>query len=192
LVRLLAVLALGLTLAGCSGGGPSTTEAETTTEAATTTVPPGGASHAAPALEALLPAKVDGVRLEKRSATGAGVFGGDAFSREMTNRLAAVGKAPADLRFANAQDSKGVQDLEVGVFEVPGMSAADLSAAIVASIRPNAPGLFVDHTTLGGKPVTTVVYPGGSILYLYEHDGRVFYVGTQSKPLAIEAIGLLP
>src|SRR5262245_25197994 len=179
-------------LSGCSGGGSSTTDAEPTTEAATTTVPPGQVSHAAPALEALLPARIGGVRLEKRSATGARVFGGDAFSREMTSRLAAVGKAPADLRFANAQDARGRLDLEVGVFEVPGMSAADLSAAIVASIRPNAPGLFVDRATPGGKPVTTVVYPSGSFLYLYDHGGRVFYIGTQSKPLAIKAIGLLP
>ena len=96
------------------------------------------------------------------------------------------------LRFANAQDPTGRLEFEVGVFEVRGMSAADLASAIVASTRPNAPGLFVDHATLGGKPVTTVVYPGGTVFYLYEQDGRVFYIGTQSKPLAVKAIGLLP
>ena len=99
----------------------------------------------------------------------------------MIRRLAAYGKAPADLRFANAQDPKGRVELEVGVFEVPGMSAAELRTAIVASSRPNAPGLIAEPSTLGGKPVTAVVYPGGAILYLYEQGGRVFYIGTQSK-----------
>ena len=30
------------------------------------------------------------------------------------------------------------------------------------------------------------------MLYLYEHGGRVFYIGTQNKALAVKAIGLLP
>src|SRR5262249_4457761 len=105
--------------------------------------------------------------------------------------LAAVGKAPSDLRFANAQDPRGVLELEVGVFEVQGMTAAELTSAIVAASRPNAPGLIADRTTLGGKPVTTVVYPSGTVLYLYEHRDRVFYIGTQNKALALKTIGLL-
>jgi len=190
--RLLALLALALALgaAGCGGGGSS--ETTTTEAAAPTTSAQPEPSHVVPALEALLPGAINGTKLQKGSALGPQVFGGDAFSRVMTQRLKAAGKAPADLRFANAQDPKGKLEFEVGVFEVPGMKASDLAAAIVASSRPNAPGLFVDHSTLGGKPVTTIVYPGGTVLYLYEQGGRVFYIGTQSKPLAVKAIGLLP
>jgi len=193
-LRPLAVLALVVALsgAGCSGGGDSTTDAAATESATTTVALPPQIGHVAPGLEALLPGQIDGVKLEKRSATGPQVFGGDAFSRVMTQRLRAAGKAPADFRFANAQDPKGRLEFEVGVFEVPGMSAAELADAIVASTRPNAPGLFVDHATLGGKPVTTVVYPGGTVFYLYEQGGRVFYIGTQNKALAAKAIGLLP
>ena len=91
----------------------------------------------------------------------------------MTRRARAAGKAPVDLRFANAQDPKGRLELELGVFEVPGMSAADLRGAIVASSRPNAPGLIAEASTLGGRPVTAVVYPGGTVLYLYEQGNRV-------------------
>jgi hypothetical protein len=187
-LRPLALLALALALgaAGCGGGDSSTT-----TEAATTTIP-RQVSHAAPDLEALLPGRIGGTKLEKGSATGAGVFGGDAFSGEMTSRLVAVGKAPADLRFANAQDAKGRLELEVGVFEVPGMSATDLSEAIVASSRPNAPGLVAEPSTLGGKTVTEVTYPGGTKLYLYERGDRVFYIGTQNRNLAAKAITRLP
>jgi hypothetical protein len=189
-VRLAALLAvvLALAAAGCGGGGE---DEPTTTEAATTTLPPQ-VTHVAPELEALLPAEINGTKLQKGSATGAGVFGGDAFSREMTERLQAVGKAPAEMRFANAQDPKGVLEFEVGVFEVPGMPAKDLADAIVASTRPNAPGLIADPSTLGGKDVTTLIYPGGTVLYLYPKGERVFYIGTQNRALAEKAIGLLP
>ncbi len=184
-------LAAALLLSGCGGGGSKTAAESTST--ATTTVPSGQVSHAAPDLEALLPGKVGAARLQKGSTTGAAVFaGGDAFSRQMTGILAAAGKQPSDLRFANAQDPIGKLELEVGVFEVSGMSAAALRKAIVASSRPNAPGLAVSRTALAGKPVTMVVYPAGTVLYLYEHDGLVFYVGTQSDALADKVLGMLP
>jgi hypothetical protein len=110
----------------------------------------------------------------------------------MTRLLDATGKQPGDLRFANAQDPKGKLGLETGVFEVNGMSAPALRRVIVASSRPNAPGLTVSSSAVAGKPVTMVVYPGGSVLYLYEHGSRVFYVGTQSDALAGEVLGMLP
>ena len=164
-----------------------------TTDASTTTAPSGQVSHAAPDLEALLPARAAGTRLQKGSTTGATVFGsGDAFSRSMTRRLAAAGKAPVDLRFANAQDPKGKLELEVGVFEVKGMSADALRNAIVVSSRPNAPGLAVGGATVAGKPVTKLVYPGGTVLYLYEQGDRVFYVGTQSASVAGKVLEQLP
>jgi hypothetical protein len=184
-------LAVALSGAGCSGGGDSTTDTSAT-GARTTTVPPAQVSHAAPDLEALLPGKLEGTNLRKGSATGAAVFGGDAFSREMTRRLAAAGKAPSDLRFANAQDPQGRVGLEVGVFEVAGMSAPALRRAIVESSRPGAPGLVAEPATLGGRRVTAVVYPGGTLLYLYEQGGRVFYIGTQNDVLAAKAIAALP
>jgi hypothetical protein len=191
--RPLAVLSLAVAIlaAGCgSGGGPSRSEDAAT---GTTTTPSWGQfSHSAPSLEALLPASIAGVRLEKGSTTGAAVFGLDAFSKKMTTLLAAVGKRPSDLRFANAQDPRGTLELEIGVFQVDGMSAAKLRRAIVASTRPNAPGLAVSQTAIGGKPVTVLVFPGGQVLYLYDQAGRVFYVGTQSRPLATKALGLLP
>ena len=62
----------------------------------------------------------------------------------------------------------------------------------MASTRPNAPGLIAEPSTLGGKQVTTMVYPGGTVLYLYPQGERVFYIGTQNKTLAEKAIGLLP
>ena len=137
------------------------TRSASTTEPATTTLRRAGQPRRARARGAAA-GHDQRHEAEKGSATGAGVFGGDAFSREMTQRLQAAGKAPADLRFANAEDPKGKLELEVGVFQVPGLAGTALADAIVASSRPNAPGLIAEHSTLGGKPVTTIVYPGGT------------------------------
>ena len=188
---------LAVAVGGC--GEPASDTSGTATAAGTEGARTGTATDqprrdaAAPKLERLLPAEVDGTRLRVRSTTGADVFGGDAFSREMTRFLATAGKEPRDLRFANATDpSDSLGGLEVGVFHVDGIEAAALRRAIVASARPNAPGLEATPETLDGKRVTRVVYPGGSTVYLYEQESRVFYVGTLDEELAAEVVGLLP
>ena len=148
-------------------------------------------ARAAPELEALLPSELSGVRLRKASATGANVFGSDAFSREMRRFLASVGRRPTDLRFANARDPAGRLDVETGVFEVRGVDGRALRSAIVASSRPGAPGLTTSTETLAGKRVTRLVYASGSTLYLYARGGRVFYVGTQDAELASTMLATL-
>jgi hypothetical protein len=194
-----AALAAALSLGAAACGGSSSDVSATPTAASTGPTPADGLTEeprveqAAPDLERLLPTEVRGTRLRVRSATGADVFGGDAFSREMTRFLATAGKEPRDLRFANATDpSDSLGGLEVGVFHVAGVDAVALRSGIVASARPNAPGLEATPRALGGKRVTEVVYPGGSTLYLYERDDRVFYVGTLDEGLAAEALRLLP
>jgi len=168
-----------LVLAAC--GGKSATQTTTTTA----TTPRPSVSHAAPGLEALLPASVEGRRLEKGSATGAVVLSGNnAFSTALRRILAREGKQPSDLLFANAHDPTGAVPLEVGAFRVRGLAAPALSSAIVRSTRPNAPGLQVSRVTLDGTRVTKVVYPSGLTLYLYPHNGVVYYVGTQNAALA--------
>ena len=193
-LRVAAQFLASLLADGCAGdsseGGETTTAAASTeqTTTAATTREDARRGHAAPELEALLPGEIDGVALKKGSATGAGVFGSDAFSREMTKFLASVGKKPRDLRFANARDTSDRLGLETGVFRVPGIAAPRLRRAIVASSRPNAPDLRTGKTTLAGKPVTTLVYPGGAILYFYERGELVFYVGAQEEELAAKVV----
>jgi hypothetical protein len=184
----IAVAAVLLAGAGCSHGGSTAT---TATNAGTTGTAPA-AKHAAPDLEALLPGKVEGKPLRKGSTTGAVVFGRNAFGAAMTRFLAAHGKTPRDLRFANAQTSSSALEVEVGVFEVRGLDGAALARAIVSSSRPNAPGLTSSTATLSGRRVTKVVYPGGSTLYLYPSGDRAFYVGTQSEALAGKLLARLP
>ena len=180
----LAALAL---LGGC---GSDQGTVGTTSPARTSTTP--RVSHAAPDLEALLPSAVDGRRLHKGSTTGAVVFGGNAFGRVMTRLLEVHGRRPQDLRFANAQASSNVSEIEIGVFQVRGLDGSALRRAIVASSRPNAPGLIARGAIVSGRHVTKVVYPSGSTLYLYTHGDLVFYVGAPSETLAGRVIAALP
>ena len=111
----------------------------------------------------------------------------------MTQFLAGVGRTPADLRFAQAFDPADNLDLELGAFQVDGVDAASLRTAIVDSSRAGSPGLSTGATVLSGKPLTTVLYPASTAtLYLYEHDGVVFYAGTSDPALAAEALAALP
>jgi len=157
----------------------------------TTTVVVNGA-HAAPDLEALLPDEVNGTPLRKGSTTGAVVFGGNAFGAQMTRFLAEHHKTPEDLRFGNAQASPRALELELGVFEVRGLDGSALLSAIVDGVRPNAPGLAVSNPTLAGKRVTKLVYPGGTVLYLYDHGDDVYYVGTQDEALVETVLERFP
>ena len=78
--------------------------------------------------------------------------------------------------------------VEIGVFHVRGLAPSALRDAIVRSSRPNAPGLAVSNVILGGTRVTKVVYPGGATLYLYAHDGVVYYLGTPDEALAARIV----
>jgi hypothetical protein len=174
---------------GCGDDEAAPTVAPPPAPAATEPAP---VSHAAPDLEALLPDEVAGVALEKGSATGAAVFGGNEFSEAMTAFLASRGKEPGDLRFANARDPAGTAGVEAGVFEVEGVGAPALRDAIVEASRPAAPGAAVSSATVGGKPVTALEYASGSTLYLYAAGDRVFYAGSTDEELAGEVLAGFP
>jgi hypothetical protein len=81
-----------------------------------------GVSHAAPDLEAVLPADVDGhAPAQGQHDTAAVVFGRNAFGAAMTKFLEAHGKRPSDLRFANGSPTAAGPAVELGVFQVRGL-----------------------------------------------------------------------
>ncbi|MGI8696407.1 MAG: hypothetical protein ACR2JQ_07115 [Mycobacteriales bacterium] len=183
-----------LLVCGCTSGGGSASAASTAassppaprTSEGPAVGPTGSAlDHLAPDLEALLPKAVDGTSLSRVSTTGAAIFakfGGTDWSRQMTRFLRGTGKTPADLRYAQAFDASKKLALDAGAFEVHGVSAGSLATAIVNSSKPDSPGLTTASETVGGAKVTAETDPAsGSTLYLYPHDGVVFYVGGDQR-----------
>jgi hypothetical protein len=67
------------------------------------------------------------------------VLGRTAFGAVLTRFLAAHGKRPADLRFANARPSSTAPELELGVFEVRGVDGRLLRRAIVSPLARTLP-----------------------------------------------------
>jgi hypothetical protein len=188
-VTALAVTAVAIGCTGCSE--PAAQEGRQPDPAVSSSAPTG--THLAPDLEARLPDELRAVSLTSASTVGAALFADDAWSQEMTDFLAGVGRTRSDLRFAQVWDPAGGLDLDAGAFQVPGVAATAVRQALVDSARPNAPGLTEATETVGDKPVTAVHYPGDApTLYLYEHDDVVFYVGSRDHDLAVEFLAALP
>jgi hypothetical protein len=189
-----AVLTTALLLGGCASSAQHAQPTQTITAHTTTTAT--HSAHLAPDLEAALPARVDGTALERVSTTGAaifGEFGGTAWAKQMTAFLTRIGKTPADLRYAQAWDPSQNLNLDGGVFEIKGVSAATLAAAILNSSHPDQPGLATSATTIAGRPVTVAANPStGSTLYLYQHADLVFYAGSDDTTLITQYLRALP
>ncbi len=151
-------------------------------------------SHVAPDLEALLPTLVNEIPLTLASNTGAAVFDPeDPASQGMIAFLASNGKTPADLVFAQAYDASGGLDLFLAAFRVSGMDPGTLRNALLEVGLANGSEQSSSATTMGGKPITKVVYPaGGSNSYLYERNGVVFDVETKDEALATQILSQLP
>lgn len=144
----------------------------------------------------MLPRRLNGVSLATASTSGASIFaefGGTAWAKQMTKWLASIGKTPAALDYAQVWDPSQTLSLDAGVFGVHDVSAANLQQAIVAASLPDEPGLLTSSATVGSKHVTVLTNSSdGSILYLYEHDGAVFYIGGDDQTLAGQFLNVLP
>lgn len=204
LASALAAAALGMLAAGCAsaqahqpqstGAAHSTAPVDGPTAPAAQSTPPKG--HPDPALEALLPRKLDGVGLDRASTDGAAIFaefGSTAWAQRMTRYLASVGQRPADLHYAQVWDPSQALSLDAGVFQAGGITAAALQKAILNASRPDSPNMTVSSSTVGGKPVTVAVnQDSGTTLYLYDHRDDVFYTGGSDASLAAQFFSQLP
>lgn len=190
-VGLILVGTLSWSLGTTTPGGPAVSTAATPSDGPATAS--ASASHAVPALEALLPDSIDGVPLVKDSATGGTVLGASAWGAAMRTFLAGQGRQPADLRFAQAHDPSGSLDAVLVAVQVPGVPAARVAEAIVAGSRSDYPSLKASQLMIGGKPTTRVVYgDGGSDTFLYVHADVVYDVETSTPGVAAAAMTILP
>ena len=204
LASALAAAALGMLAAGCGSAQANQPQsagaAHSSAPVAGPTAPasqnPSAKGHPDPALEALLPRKLDGVGLARASTDGAAIFaefGSTAWAQQMTKYLASVGKKPADLHYAQVWDPSQALSLDAGVFQAGGISAASLQKAIINASRPDSPSLAVSRATVGGKHVTLAVnQSSGTTLYLYDYRGDVFYTGGSGESLAAQFFSSVP
>ncbi len=139
-------------------------------------------SHDVPALEALLPATIGGLALQRDSLTG-DVLGSDT---QLAANIVKLGKKAADLQLAEAFDPDQFQ-FYAAAFRLPGVSGTALLAAIVGSEAAPVPsGATSTTVTLGGTTVTKIDPGDGSGLTYAFAKGDVAYVANSTNQTMIE------
>jgi len=197
IAALIAATAGWTTVAVLAFRGPGS-EAVTPTEDPNATddasTPPDVPTHDVPALEALLPAKVNSATLEAQSVTGDdGFLGGDEWSTAITTFLTAQKKGPPDLQYAFASDPAGAVDVNVGVYRVTGVDGAPLRDALITGWKALASDVKISQVTLDGKAVTKgddgTDYP---FSYLYVRGDLVYEIYTSDEAIATATLAALP
>jgi hypothetical protein len=155
-------------------------------------------SHGVPELEALLPAKVGDVALERLSLSGKDFYstGTAETQARLDTFLASLGKTLTDLRVGDAGDPTGTTVLEVGAFQVLGTTPANLLSEWVASTQAANPGhVSVSNTTIDGRELTKLIdgtRDVGGTTYAYAKGDIVFLIAADDAALVSNALAQLP
>ncbi len=215
---LIAIIGLSLAglLAGCSAtttpppSAVQSTRAATSSEAPSASLPgaassgpsdrpePSVDSHGVPELEALLPAKVGDIPLERVSLTGSDFYStGTAQTRSRLDELLArLGKSVSDLSVADAGDPRRLAVIEVGAFRVAGAGSTQLLSEWVASNQAVSPSrIKVSNVTIDGRSLTKLVDSGrpvGGTIHVFVKDDIVFLVDADDPVLLKSALAQLP
>lgn len=177
--------------------GPSTPASVPPSSVPETPEPSVGA-HGAQDLEALLPARVGGIALERRSLTGSAFYslGTPDTQGRLDAMLTAIGKTIADLTVADAYDPSGRTILEVGAFRVAGARPAQLLSEWVASNQASNPGrISVTNETVDGRAVTKLVdgtREVGATTRAFVIGDTIYLVGADDPALVSDALAQLP
>ena len=154
-------------------------------------IPP---SHLFADLEALLPTVLECTTLDVQSFTGTEFIFDDSWGTSMSAFLTSVGKTPADLQIAQAQDPDGVLDLEVVLaFRLPGVEPEKLRDAVINGWRVDFPELTTGTATIEDKAVTTGVFAEDTPASMwYINDGVVFDIESGDEALGKTILAGLP
>lgn len=147
--------------------------------------------HAAPELEALLPASLGGVALTIESQTGTEL---STNSAAFDTFLKTLGKTRADFTLASAYAPGGLKGA-AGIWHVSGADTNALLDAFKAALQgsSNVP-LTITEETIAGHPVTRIGASGELAqgpLYAFVRENMILFVQTPDPALAEEAIGKL-
>ncbi len=140
-------------------------------------------SHDVPALEALLPATIGGLALQRDSLTG-DVLGSDT---QLAANIAKLGKKASDLQLAEAFDPDQFQ-FYAAAFRLPGISGSALIGAIVGSEAAPIPSGATSTTVIVAGTTVTKIDPGDGSGFTYVFaKGDVAYVANSTNQAMIEA-----
>jgi len=221
--RMFAPVAIGAAIAvltGCGGGaaslpsnavGGSPAAAASTAAAQPTSAPsdvettppasPGStlpavtASHADPALEALLPATVSGTSMQRSSATFAALLASGGDRTAIDAFLQGLGKSESDGTYAAAFDPTNSLGGGIFAFKIAGVNASVLQPAIVSVESADlGTGATTRQATVGGKDVTVVSVGTGvnDTEWVYGRDDVVFVFHAADETHAATLIQALP
>lgn len=155
-------------------------------------------NHGAPAIEAMLPAKVGTVALERLSLTGPDFYalGTDATRAQLDAMLGKLGKKVTDLTVADAGDPRGLTVIEIGIFRVADAAADRLLSEWVASTVASNPGQIASSSvTVDGRHVTKLVdfsRPVGGVTYAFVKGDTLFAIAADDPALLSSALSQLP
>jgi hypothetical protein len=136
-------------------------------------------SHADPALEALLPAEVSGIAMQRSSATLAALLASGGDRTAVDTFLQKLGKSESDGTYAAAFDSTNTVGGGIFAFKIAGVNADVLEPAIVSVEQSDlGAGATTKQATVGGKSVTMVSVGSGvnDTEWVYGRDDVVFVI----------------
>ena len=200
----IAALLAATLLAACGGSAssPSAQLAMSTASASASVEPSGAASGAEPSqgavaeLEALIPAEIGGITLQKYSMRGDEFVSSGTASQEAQEFLEGLGVSTDDVAVAvgfGASAESG--DLvAVFVFQARGAGSDRLVSVFKEGTDKNREAPLVwEPVTVGGKQVERTTEPEqGQVIYLYAMGDRLFYLAATQEEHAEEALAALP
>lgn len=160
-----------------SGSAPSAVAPAPSSAAAS--LPVVSASHADPALEALLPAEISGTPMQRSSATLAALVAAGANRTAIDGFLQGIGKSESDGTYAAAFDPANAVGGGIFAFKVAGVDTGVLLPAILAVEQSDlGAGATTRKANVGGKDVTVVSVGTGvnDTEWVYARDGVVFVI----------------
>ena len=185
-----AALMLALLIVAC-GGSTSGTSATPSP----TSVP--SSAGAVADLEALIPAEIDGIPLQKSSMSGDQFVTSGSSSRELQDFLGGLGVAVNDVSIAIGVGlaPQSGDAVAMFVFRAEGADTDQLVRGFKEAYdADNEEGLVWEPVTIGGKAVERTTNPQqpDQVIYLYARDDILFFLTTATEGQAAEALAALP
>jgi hypothetical protein len=174
---------------------PSSVAASAALPSGQPSLPAITASHADPALEAMLPAAVGGTPLQRSSLTLKAILDSGGNRPVVDAFLQSIGKTEADGTVALAFDLTGAVPGGITAFKVTGADPAALLAGIVSVEGSDLGGAAtVSQATVGGRNVTVATIGNGvnDTTWIYGHGDVVFVVKAPDATGAAAFLELLP